>query len=103
MQFVTATVLVATMLIGYGWFTESQAKARAREFCEGIRVGEPAAPLLERAYAAGADQEQTHWFRAETDEAELSVTFTGATPFSRHICSIRGADFVKESRYAYLD
>lgn len=99
----TVGFLLSVMLIGYAWFSESRAESRARAFCDSVRIGDSSAPLLERAYVAGADSRQTKWLQVGGDEPWLPVTFTGATPLSRHICSIHGGNVVREFHYVYLD
>jgi hypothetical protein len=43
------------------------------------------------------------WIPVSDEERWLAVTFTGFTPISRHICSIKANESVTSVQYVYLD
>jgi hypothetical protein len=103
-QIVTLFVLGMAALIAYAWYAEERAENKARLFCETEKEGASTENLMGRAIEAGADARQTRWFKRSGEPDWLPVTFTGALPLSRHICSIRSTDGkLSEARYVYLD
>ena len=96
-------VVLVIALVAYAVYAESSAERRAKNFCQSVQVGENANGLLERAKAEGADERQTRWFTPMDEDRWLPVTFTGFTPLSRHICSIKATNTVKSAMYVYLD
>lgn len=102
-QILSAAVALVVALVAYAAYTEHNAKRLATEFCGSVKVGENADLLFKRAIASGADQRQTRWFAPLNEDRWLPVTFTGFTPLSRHICSVKAATTVKSFEYVYLD
>lgn len=86
----TALGLVAALvlLLAYGTYAERQAEQRAQAFCRPLALGMDSTGLAEEAIGQGAEQRQTRWFRQEQGDDQLYATFTGMSPFSRHICRI---------------
>jgi hypothetical protein len=102
-QLVSAAVLVVVVFVAYCAFSERSAERSAREFCGALRVGMAVEPLEFRALAAGASKRQTKWIKLPDESPWLPVTFTGAFPMSRHICSVHGSPTLTKSEYVYLD
>jgi hypothetical protein len=64
--------------------------------------------LVKRALAEGSEAPFTKWVSASdkyraADERQLIVTFTGLSPFSRHICAMKATTRVIEAHHMYLD
>ena len=94
--------------LGYSAYREPIAKADAQRFCASIKVGEPADGIVKRALEAGSEKPFTKWHSLSdkyqtTNERQLLVIFTGAPPFSRHICDIHATDVVLSAKYNYMD
>lgn len=103
-QLATLFILLFIALGGYAAYSENRAEKHANRFCADHKIGEEVKGLLEKAIAAGADERRTKWRTVQNEDDSLAVIFTGATPISRHICSIRAVDGkIKEIEYAYLD
>ncbi len=100
---VVAVALAALALLAYASYAERAAEARARAFCSGLSLGDAPESLLRKAAAAGAEARHTRWFRSEGQESWLPVTFTGAFPLSRHICSVRATSVIQSAEYLHLD
>ena len=98
-----ALILVFGLFLGYAAYSERAATGKAEAFCQTITAGSDASTLLDSAIAHGADTVHTKWFRTD-DQDQLPVTFSGATPLSRHICWVKAAEGrVVSSRVVYLD
>jgi hypothetical protein len=102
-QILLGVIVFIVGLIFYVAYAEHSAMRNATEFCASVSIGERADRLLERARASGADERKTRWFEPRYDDRSLSVTFTGAVPLSRHICSIKATNVVTSAQYVYLD
>lgn len=76
------------LLLTYATYAEHQAKQRAQAFCRPLAAGMDSTHLAEQAIVQGADPYQTRWFRQEHGDDLLYATFTGMSPFSRHICRL---------------
>lgn len=98
-----AALISVTAFGAYVGHVEHRAKNLALEFCRSVQVGQNADALLEQARSMGADDRMTRWSDVREGGRWLPVTFTGFTPFSRHICSIDATSHVTSLRYAYLD
>jgi hypothetical protein len=96
-------VVLIAALATYAAYSENKAERSAIEFCASVRVGEDTETLLAKAKASGADEQQTRWITLTGEDPWLPVTFTGATPLSRHICSIKAKGTIKSLHYVYLD
>ena len=68
-----------------------------------VRIGDSTERLSERAQPSGADERMARWIPVSDEERWLAVTFTGFTPISRHICSIKANENVTSVQYVYLD
>ncbi len=95
-------VVFVVALVAYAAYTERSAEQMAKEFCSTIKTGEKVSELLERTKFSGANERQTRW-HGSNGNRWLAVTFTGFTPLSRHICSVRAAETVASAKYVYLD
>jgi hypothetical protein len=102
-QIVSVAAVSIAALLGYAEFVENRAEKSAKAFCASTKLGEQVEALLARARNAGADERQTRWIEPKGQPRWLSVTFTGFTPISRHICSVEATDTVKRAAYVYLD
>lgn len=102
-QLASAVVLVVIALVAYCFFSEKSAERKARAFCGMLYVGMSVETLDLQALAAGASERQTRWVRLPYDTPWLPVTFTGALPMSRHICSVHGAPTLLKAEYVHLD
>ncbi len=102
-QIGSGAALLAIALLVYAAYAERTGERKAKEFCSTVKIGENANALVERAKSNGADERQTRWNRASDGERSLLVTFTGFTPISRHICSVRATENVTSVEYFYLD
>jgi hypothetical protein len=102
-QIISSVIVLGAGLISYAGYAEHTAMRKAIEFCSSIRIGEKADTLLERARASGAHERLTYWIEPRDEDRWLPVTFTGFTPFSRHICSIKATNIVTKFKYVYLD
>jgi hypothetical protein len=102
-QLGTTLFLVLFGFVLYSFYAEDRAEKKALEFCATVSTGSSIQGLLERAIAVGADGRQTRWIRRSGDSDWLPVTFTGATPLSRHICSISANSTVIDAKYVFLD
>jgi hypothetical protein len=105
-----AALVVALAMLGLGtlgalgWALHAELRARngARDFCAGIRPGEPEAALAQRALAAGADPAGTRWVQPLVGPRWLVATFIGVTPRSRHLCMVGvEAGLAREARYEW--
>jgi hypothetical protein len=99
-----ALTLVFGIFLGYIAYSERSASGKVDDFCRPIAAGVDATHLAERAISLGADARHTKWYRDSKGYDQLSATFSGATPLSRHICwvtAVRGR--VVSSRVVYLD
>ncbi|MEB0112776.1 hypothetical protein QN397_15565 [Variovorax sp. RTB1] len=93
MKIALGMVVIFGAYVGYGMYREPIAEADAKRFCASIKVGDPSEGLPEKALAAGAETAFAKWAdsldkRVTSKERHLSAIFTGAPPFSRHICEI---------------
>jgi len=102
-QLVSGAIVLVVLFAAYCSIAERLAEHKAREFCEGLRVGMPVESLESRALADGAWQRQTKWIRLPDQTPVLPVTFTGAFPMSRHICWVHGSPTLEKAEYVYLD
>ena len=102
-QILSGVAVLIAVLVIYAAHSEYKAKRSAVEFCESVSVGEDAQTLLARATASGADIQQTRWHTSTAESLWLPVTFTGASPLSRHICSIEAKGTIKSYHYVYHD
>lgn len=75
---------VALGLWGVG--SEREARARAHAFCGWVEAGRPEAEVTDAARKL--EGEVLHVERPES----VSVGFPGASPLSRHVCSVSRAD-----------
>lgn len=96
-------LLVVVAFAGYASIAESRAESTARMFCEDTRIGESMDAVFDRARAAGSDERQTRFMKLPSGERWLPVTFTGAFPLSRHVCSVHGGGVVSEFKYMHMD
>jgi len=94
-------LLLVLGLSGYAMgisVSESSAKSNADAFCNRFPIGE----ALDVA-ARAASSEGDPWLR-HSDSNEVSVGYTGASVFSRHMCIITAQDgHIAAKRYFYLD
>ena len=98
-----AIVLVFGLFLGYIAYSEHSASGKADAFCQAIAAGSDASALLSSAAAYGADAVHTKWSRLDGQD-QLPITFSGATPLSRHICWVKAANGrVVSARVVYLD
>ncbi|WP_457098146.1 hypothetical protein [Lysobacter sp. P5_B9] len=98
-----ALVLVFGLFVGYAAFSERSASGKAEDFCRTTVPGSATAALLDSAISHGADTVHTKWYQSDGQD-QLPVTFSGATPLSRHICWVKAAQGrVVSSRVVYLD
>jgi len=103
MSLAAALGLVVVALVVYVAVSERSAERRAIAFCLAVKVGESPAGLLEQARAAGASSRQSYWTQQESGERDLSVVFEGATPQSRHVCSVQAKDSILRADYLHLE
>jgi hypothetical protein len=97
-------ILIAAALIAYAVYSENRAEKHANEFCDRLKVGQEVKGLLEHAVAAGADDRRTRWHTVQHDGESLPIVFTGATPISRHVCSVMALNGkLTQKEYVYLD
>jgi type II secretory pathway pseudopilin PulG len=102
-RILVALILVLGVLLAYVSFSERSASKKADSFCSAVALGSDTSTLLEAAVSQGADRRHTRWFHADGHD-QLPVTFSGATPLSRHICWVEAAQGrVVSSRVVYLD
>lgn len=99
----TAAIVVVVAFIAYCSVAENSAERKARAFCAELHVGMNVAPLRQRALDAGASERQTQWLHVPDQSPWLPVTFTGAFPLSRHVCSMTGSPTLVSAKYVYLD
>ena len=80
---------------------ERRAETRAKAFCSRFVVGGDFKEAIGAANAVTDAQKGTF----ETDgEQTVFVSYSGAPPFSRHVCSINGVDGkITHVRYEHLD
>ena len=98
-----ALVLVFGLFLVYITYSEHVASDKAEAFCQAVVTGSKASDLLDSAIAQGADTMQTKWLRTD-DQDQLSVTFSGATRLSRHICWVKAAKgFVVSTHVMHLN
>lgn len=102
-QLVSAAVFVVGAFSAYCSLAEKSAERKAREFCGALHAGMVVETLDVQALAAGASERQTKWVKLPYDNPWLPVTFTGAFPMSRHICSVHGSPTLVKAEYVYLD
>lgn len=103
-QIATIFILIIAALIGYAAYCENWAEKHANEFCAQLKVGQEVRGLLEQAIAAGADVRRTKWHTVQYEGEFLPIIFTGATPVSRHICSVMALNGkITKKEYVYLD
>lgn len=102
-QLMTAAIAMVAAFIAYCSVAESRAEHKARDFCAELQVGMDVGPLKLRALDAGASERQTKWIHIPDQSPWLPVTFTGAFPPSRHICSVTGSPKLVSAKYVYLD
>lgn len=101
---VLALVVVLGLFIAYAAYSERGASGKAAAFCGAIPAGADAEGLHGQALAQGADARQTRWTPVDGGEAQLSATFVGAPPFSRHICQVTARQGrVVHTELVYLD
>lgn len=99
-----AILLVLGALLGYATYAEQIASRKSETFCQSIQIGSDAKFLQGNAIEAGAASYQTKWFTPKGENAQLSATFTGVFPLSRHICWIEARDGrVISKKTIYLD
>jgi len=103
MQLASGAIVLLVLFGTYCSIAENSAERKAREFCQGLRVGMSVESLESRALADGAAQRQTKWIRLRYQVPALPVTFTGAFPMSRHICWVHGSPTLEKADYVYLD
>jgi len=98
-----ALVLVFGLFLGYVAYSEHSASDKAEAFCQTISAGSDASALLPSAISRGADTLQTKWLRTDGQD-QLPITFSGATPLSRHICWVKVENGrVVSAHVVYLD
>ena len=102
-QLASAMFLAVTVVMTYCSLAERSAERKARDFCSTLQVGMSVESLESRALAAGASERQTKWIKWPDQDPWLPVTFTGAFPMSRHLCSIAGSPTLVKAEYRYLD
>jgi hypothetical protein len=67
---------------------EVNANRRAGEYCDSVKVGEPADGLRGRALEAGARPKDSGWVEPANGPRELLISFTGFMPGSDYVCLI---------------
>jgi hypothetical protein len=102
-QIASGAFLLLIAFFAYATYAERRAEQNARDFCSAVKIGEKPDGLLETAKSSGADQRRTRWLQASSDEKRLTVTFTGFTPISRHICSVSVSEHVTSAQYIHID
>lgn len=101
---VLALAVLLGLFIAYAAYSERGASGRAKTFCGAVPAGADAEGLREQALAQGADARQTRWTPLDGGDAQLSATFVGAPPFSRHICQVTARQGrVVRTGLVYLD
>lgn len=85
-------IVALGLFLGYASYVERQAQHQAQTFCQALVAGMDSTHLAEQAIDQGADRRQTRWFRHEQGHEQLYATFTGMSPFSRHICQIKAKE-----------
>lgn len=85
---VLALGLLLGLFIAYAAYSERMASGQAEAFCGAIAAGADMEGLLEQALGQGADARQTRWVALAEGDVQLSATFAGASPMSRHICQV---------------
>jgi hypothetical protein len=99
-------ISLALALVIYIPFAEGRAERKAKVLCSSTAVGTAATGLLEKALKAGADGTLTRWQKGQSQAESdvLTVMFTGAFPYSRHVCNIEAKnDRVTSASYSHLD
>jgi len=95
------TAALTTAMFGVGMavgVAERNAEERAREFCYEFPVGSPYADAEIAARVSGDPRHRL----IQADE--ISIAYIGLPPFSRHVCTLKGASGqVIDARYAHLD
>lgn len=101
---VLALAVLLGLFIAYAAYSERAVSGQVAAFCGAIAAGADAEGLHAQALAQGADARQTRWTPLDGGETQLSATFVGAPPFSRHICQVtaRQGRVVRTER-VYLD
>jgi hypothetical protein len=72
----------------YSIYAEGVAKRKSLAMCQSIAPNSETTGLRERALADGASEWQSRWHTSNGVD-ELTITYTGAPPFSRHICWVK--------------
>jgi hypothetical protein len=93
-------VLAAMLVIGIAivLVIENRAEAKARGFCDHFPVG---TSVQQAAQAARSEGDQRYRIIGAN---HISVAYIGATPFSRHVCTLDAQDGkVTKAGYAYID
>jgi hypothetical protein len=87
----------------YGLYAEKVAERKSLAMCHSIAAGSVTTGLRERALADGANEWQSRWHNLDGTD-NLSITYTGAPPFSRHICWVKAKEGrVISAELTYLD
>ena len=100
---VFALVVFFALFLAYAFYAERAASRKAADFCASVAPGDETDGLRERGISAGANERQTRWFHYNGTDTML-VTFVGAPPFSRHICTLQAKQGqVISATLSYLD
>jgi len=75
----------------YSLYSEKVATRKSLAMCHSIAAGSVTTGLRERALADGADEWQSRWHHLDGTD-NLAITYTGAPPFSRHVCWVKAKD-----------
>jgi len=94
-------LLIVCLWIGYA---EHSASQKAEAFCRETKVGDKMADVVDRIASAGADRRQSRVRPLANQENWVPVTFTGAMPLSRHVCTVHfDHDKVTKAEVRYID
>lgn len=87
----------------YSIYAEGVAKRKSAAMCQSIVPNSETTGLRERAVADGASEWQSRWhYSGGVDN--MTITYTGAPPFSRHICWVKAKNGrVLSAEIKYLD
>lgn len=87
----------------YSLYAEKVATRKSLAMCHSIAAGSVTTGLRERALADGANEWQSRWLNMDGMD-NLAITYTGAPPFSRHICWVKAKEGrVISAELTYLD
>lgn len=101
-------LLCAVLMIGgfmaTGIILTRAARSDAVQFCAQTAVGEPWPQVAQRIAQSNADQRQSRLYTLKDQAPTAFVTFTGISPFDRHICLITlENNRISSKKNTYLD